>query len=131
MSVRVLIVDDHQIVRQGLKMLIESRPDLIVAGEAADGVEGVRKAEELLPDAVILDVSMPNMNGLTAARAIRKSVPGTKILMLTQHAVPQMRAEARDAGANGYLLKSHAAKDLFAAIDALMRGEHFWGGSTP
>lgn len=131
MSVRVLIVDDHQIVRQGLKMLIDSRPDLIVVGEAADGVEGVRKAKELLPDVVILDVSMPNMNGLTAARATRKSVPGIKILILTQHEVPQMRAEARDAGADGYLLKSNAAKDLFAAIDSLMRGEQFWGGSTP
>jgi DNA-binding NarL/FixJ family response regulator len=130
MSVRILVVDDHQIVRQGLKALIESRRDLTVAGEAADGLEAVKKAGEVQPEVVILDVSMPRMNGLAAARAIRTSYPGIKILIWTQHDIPQMLTEARDAGADGYLVKSKAAQELFAAIDSLLRGQSFWGGST-
>jgi DNA-binding NarL/FixJ family response regulator len=119
MTVRILLVDDHPIVRQGLKTLLEGRSGWEVVGEAADGVEAVEKAKNLKPDVMVLDVTMPKMNGLEACRVLRLQAPQLEILFVTQHDSPQMMREALEAGARGYVVKSNAARDLLAAVEAV------------
>src|SRR5579883_3182968 len=119
MTVRILLVDDHPIVRQGLKTLLEGRPGWQVIGEASDGIEAIEKAQDLTPDVMVLDVTMPRMNGLEACRVIRQKAPGLEILFVTQHDSPQMMREALDAGARGYVVKSNAARDLLEAVEAV------------
>jgi len=121
MPVRILLADDHEIVRRGLCALLQSQPDWEVCGEAADGREAVEMAEKLQPDIAILDVGMPNMNGLEATRQILKMRPETRVLVLTLHDSDQIVRDVLDAGARGFLLKSDAARDLIAAVDALLR----------
>src|SRR5262245_34154991 len=118
MSIRILVVDDHPVVRHGLKALLGAQPGWDIVDEAADGMEAVEKAVRLSPDVVVLDVSMPRMNGLEACRVIRGSVPDCEVLIVTQHDSPQMMREALDAGARGYVVKSNAARDLLAAVEA-------------
>jgi DNA-binding NarL/FixJ family response regulator len=125
MTVRILVVDDHPVVRHGLKSLLGARNGWEVIGEASDGIEAVDKASDLTPDVVVLDVSMPRMNGLEACRLIRKSVPECEVLIVTQHDSAQMMREALDAGARGYVVKSNAARDLLAAVDAVSRHTPF------
>ncbi len=114
MAVRILLVDDHPIVRQGLRTLLQGRGDWEVVGEASDGVEAVEKVDSLQPDVVVLDVTMPRMNGLEACRLIQQKHKnaGPEVLFVTQHDSPQMMREALDAGARGYVVKSNAARDL-------------------
>ncbi len=119
MTIRILLVDDHPIVRQGLKTLLEGRSGWEVVGEAADGVEAVEKAKNLKPDVMVLDVTMPKMNGLEACRVLRSQAPQLEILFVTQHDSPQMMREAMEAGARGYVVKSNAARDLLAAVEAV------------
>jgi PAS domain S-box-containing protein len=119
MTLRILIADDHDIVRRGLKSLLRTRADWDVCGEAADGKEAVDKAKQLKPDVVVLDVSMPNLNGLDAARRIRREVPGSEILILSQHESREMVNEAVRAGALGYVVKSDISRDLLSAIEAV------------
>ncbi len=119
MTVRILVVDDHAVVRHGIKTLLGSYPGWEVIGEAVDGIEAVEKANQLKPDIVVLDVTMPRMDGLEACRRIRKSVPETEVLIVTQHDSPQMMREAVSAGAQGYVVKSNVARDLLAAIEAV------------
>jgi DNA-binding NarL/FixJ family response regulator len=125
MTVRILVADDHPIVRHGLKTLLVGDPTWEVIAEAEDGVEAVEKACRLHPDLIILDVTMPRMNGLEACRRIRKSVPECEVLIVTQHDSPQMMREALDAGARGYVVKSNAARDLLAAVAAVSQHKAF------
>lgn len=125
-NLRILIADDHEIVRQGLRSLLQSRPGWEVCGEAADGWEAVRKAAELHPDIVALDVGMPNLNGLDAARQILKNDPRKKILFLTIYESEQLARSVAGVGAKGLILKSDAGKDLINAVDALQHNGTFF-----
>jgi len=123
---RVLVADDHEIVRKGLCSLIKELPGWEVAGEAADGREAVEKTREFKPDVTVMDISMPEMNGLEATRQIVKEHPGTKVLVLTMHDSDPMIRDVLDAGARGYLLKSDAGRDLVTALEALRRDKTFF-----
>src|SRR6201984_1070493 len=122
---RILLADDHGIVRSGVKLLLERQPDLDVVAEASDGVEAVELALQNRPDLCILDVGMPRMTGLQAAREIRRHMPEAKVLMLSMHDDERYLFEALKAGASGYVLKAQADTDLLAAIRAVERGEPF------
>jgi len=125
MTVRILVVDDHPVVRHGLRTLLSSRPEWEIIDEAEDGIEAVEKADRLKPDIILLDVSMPKMDGLEVCRRIRKIVPKSEVLIVTQHDSPQMMREALAAGARGYVVKSDAARDLLAAVDAVSQHKSF------
>jgi DNA-binding NarL/FixJ family response regulator len=125
MAVRILLVDDHPIVRQGLKTILEGHAGWDVIGEASDGAEAIKKAGELKPDVIVLDVTMPTMNGLEACRLLRKQVPDLEILFVTQHDSPHMMREAMEAGARGYVVKSDAARDLLEAVEAVSKHRGF------
>jgi len=118
-TVRILVADDHEVVRRGVRGLVESRPDWIVCGEATNGREAVEQAGRLAPDVVILDIAMPELNGLEAARRIHKAAPRTEVLILTMHRSEELVRQVLAAGARGYLLKSDAGRDLLAAVDAV------------
>ncbi|HEX3322170.1 MAG TPA: response regulator transcription factor [Terriglobales bacterium] len=128
--IRILLVDDHSVFRRSIKFNLESNADLSVVGEASTGAEGVEKAQALKPDVVVLDLSMPGMNGLEAARRIRDSVPQTAILILSQYDIPQIMEEAKIVGAQGYLVKSNASRDLIRAIETLASGRAFGAPNT-
>ena len=125
-AVRMLIADDHEIVRRGLRALLEAQPGWEVAAEAADGRDAVEKAKLIKPDITILDISMPALNGLEAARQIVRSVAQTKVLILTMHDSDPLIQQVLEAGARGYLLKSDASRDLVSAVDALRRNKTFF-----
>jgi DNA-binding NarL/FixJ family response regulator len=125
MAVRILLVDDHPIVRQGLRTLLEGRSGWEVVGEASDGVEALDKVDSLQPDVVVLDVTMPRMNGLEACRLIQQKASGLEVLFVTQHDSPQMMREALNAGARGYVVKSNAARDLLDAVEAVSQHRVF------
>ncbi len=121
MPTRVLLADDHALIRQGLKTLLETRGFQVV-GEASDGQETLRAIEKTRPDVAIVDISMPVLNGIDAARELKKSSPRTKVIVLTQHDEDQYVTEALRAGVKGYVLKSQAAHDLIHAIEEVCRG---------
>jgi DNA-binding NarL/FixJ family response regulator len=123
--VRVLIADDHEVVRQGVRALLEGQAGWVVCGEASTGREAVAKAVDLQPDIVVLDVSMPELNGLEATRQIRRAVPA-KVLILTVHESDQVATDVLDAGAHGYVLKSDAGRTLVEAIRALLLQQQFF-----
>jgi DNA-binding NarL/FixJ family response regulator len=116
----ILIADDHEMVRRGLRATIEQEPDWAVVGEAGDGRTAVELATSLKPGIVILDLGMPELNGLEAARRIRRALPETRILVLTVYEAEHVVQEVLEAGANGYLLKSDAGRELVSAIRALL-----------
>jgi two-component system, NarL family, response regulator NreC len=122
MTARVLLADDHVLVRQALKSLLE-REGFEVVAEASDGHEALRQTDSLHPDIAVMDISMPMLNGLEAAREMRISSPNTKIILLTQHYEEQYLSEALEAGVKGYVLKSQAASDLIHAISRILRDE--------
>jgi DNA-binding NarL/FixJ family response regulator len=126
MKVRILVADDHPIVRQGLRTLLSSCCEWEVIDEAGDGIEALEMAERLNPDVIVLDVSMPRMSGLDACRRIRKNVPESEILIVTQHDSVQMMNAALGAGARGYVVKSNAARDLLAAVEAVSKHQQFF-----
>jgi DNA-binding NarL/FixJ family response regulator len=123
---RILLADDHEVVRKGLSALLTAQPDWEICGEASDGREAVDKVQKLRPDVVILDIGMPSLNGLEATRHILKATPGTKVLILTLHDSDQVVREVLNAGARGFLLKSDAARDLVAAVEALRRDKTYF-----
>jgi DNA-binding NarL/FixJ family response regulator len=118
-SLRILVADDHDLVRRGVKVLLESHPGWEVCGEARNGVEAVRLCEQLKPNIVILDFNMPELNGLEAAKKILKANPGTETMILSVDHSNQLIRELILAGVRGYILKSDSDRDLVAAIDAL------------
>jgi DNA-binding NarL/FixJ family response regulator len=122
---KVLIADDHGIVRAGIKLLLERQSDLEVVAEAEDGVDAVAQALAAKPDLCILDVGMPRMTGLQAAREIRLQLPRARVLMLSMHDDEHYLFEALKAGASGYVLKREADQDLVGAVRAVGRGEAF------
>ena len=123
MSVRVLIADDHELVRRGLRSLLASRPGWEICGEAKDGVEAIEMTKELAPDLILLDITMPRLNGLEAARVIRREAPQTQILILSQHDTEEMSASALQAGARGYVSKSDVAGTLFRSMEELFHSD--------
>ena len=131
MAIRILIVDDHPVVRHGLRTLLEVQEGWEVIGEAVDGLEALEKAERLSPDVILLDISMPKMNGVEACRLIRKAQPASEILIVTQHDSAQMMREAQEAGARGYVVKSNAGRDLLAAVEAASQHKPVTLGGAP
>ncbi len=125
MTVRILLVDDHPVVRQGLRTLLEDRSEWEVVGEASDGVEALEMVSSLHPDVVVLDVTMPRMNGIEACRLIQQRAPGREVLFVTQHDSSQMMREALAAGARGYVVKSNLARDLVEAVEAVSEHREF------
>lgn len=124
-KIRVLIADDHTVVRSGLRALLALQPDIAVVGEAADGVAVVERCAELLPDVVLMDLTMPGRGGIAAAEDLRRSLPKTKVLVLTMHEDESYARLARLAGARGYVLKKSLAAELITAIRAVYRGQTF------
>jgi DNA-binding NarL/FixJ family response regulator len=123
---RILIADDHEAVRKGVCAILSSRLDIEVCGEAVNGKEAVEKAKELRPDLIILDVTMPILNGFDVAREIRKSLPGIPLLMLSMHQSAQLVEEAKRIGVKGYVTKTQAAETLLKAVDAVCSDETFF-----
>lgn len=124
-KIRVLLADDHTIVRQGLRALLDSQEDIEVVGEAEDGRQAFEKTKELIPDVVVIDITMPNLNGIEATRQIKKLNPEIKVLVLTVHDNEEYIHQILQAGASGYLLKESAVTDLVSAINAVKKGGIF------
>ena len=125
-QLRILLADDHTVVRQGLRKVLEERPDWVVVAEAGNGRDAVKQAEELKPDVAILDVAMPLLNGIEATRQIVKRLPATRVLVLTMHSDEAYVNQILKAGATGYLLKDSADVDLIQAVGAVSQGKSFF-----
>jgi len=124
--VRILIVDDHDIVRQGVRVLLRSRAEWEVCGEAEDGIDALEKIDQLKPDLVVLDVSMPYKDGLAVATELSRTRVPVKSVVLTMHNSAEMAAAVKRSGAKGFVVKSHAARDLLRAIDTILEGGVFF-----
>lgn len=120
-TARILVADDHEIVRRGLRAILETQRVWEVVGEASTGREAVELAKKLKPDVVVLDIAMPELNGLEATHQILKAAPATEVLILTMHESEQLVREVLDAGARGYVLKSDAGRDLVLAVDSILK----------
>jgi len=123
--IRILLADDHAVVRQGFKMILAEQPDMEIAGEAANGREAVELAEKIKPDVVVMDVAMPELNGIEATRRLAASAPHTRVLALSMHKDSVYVREILRAGARGYLLKDSPAQDMLAAVRAVAGGEGY------
>ncbi len=124
-KLRIMIADDHELVRRGARGVLHSRPGWRVVGQAANGRVAVEKTIKLKPDVAILDISMPELDGVEAVRQIRQAVPDTKVLVLTMHESDQMVQRALDAGAHGYILKSDLTDSLLKGVSAVVGGKRF------
>jgi len=124
-KITVLLADDHRILREGIRSLLEKEPDIEVVAEASEGGEAVAKAQQLSPDLVLMDITMPGMNGLEATRQIKALKPGVKVLILTMHESNQYISQFLRSGASGYVLKDTAAQELVGAIRAVNQGDAF------
>jgi DNA-binding NarL/FixJ family response regulator len=125
MPLRILVVDDHAVVRRGVRSLLESHEDWEVCGEATTGRDAVEQSRRLRPDVVVMDVSLPELNGLDATRQILKDCPETEVLVLTMHQSEELARDVLQAGARGYVLKSDADENLIAAVDHLRQHKPF------
>src|SRR5210317_844879 len=123
--VRILLADDHTIVRQGLARLLEEQQNFKVVGEAVNGQDAVEKSEKMKPDIIIMDIAMPRMNGIEAAKRIRKLMPETKIIILSMYSHEHYIHQLLETGISGYLLKDSSGKDIIKAIKAAMKNETF------
>ncbi len=122
-KIRVAIADDQRLLREGLRIILEAAPDMIVVGEAEDGVEAVKLAQEEQPDVMLMDIRMPLRDGIAATEAIRKALPNVRVLLLTTYDTPELVIEGLRAGAAGYLLKDSSAEELCAAVRTVARGQ--------
>ncbi len=130
MKPKIFIVDDHEIVREGIRTLLsKSRADWEVCGEAANAIDALDAVQKLKPDVVILDISMPGISGLEAMQRMKQLEVPARVLIFTMHESQTLDTEVRKAGAQGYVLKSQAARDLVRAIQAILAGETFFGSS--
>ena len=127
MPSRILIVDDHEVVRQGIRTILKARPQWEVVGEAINGREALDKAKALAPDVIIRDITMPEMRGIEATREMAKQNVSSAVLIFTMHESRNLAETVREAGARGFVLKSHAARDLLDALERLMGGGTFFG----
>jgi len=125
MTISILLADDHQMIRQGLKLVLEAQPDLKIAGLAADGLEAVALAERLKPDLVIVDIQMPGLSGMDVIRQIKQRLPGCRMIVLSMYDEEEFVLGAMRQGAGGYVLKESSADDLVNAVRAVMRGERY------
>lgn len=123
--IKVFLADDHTILREGLRSILEAEDGFEVVGEAEDGLEALERVEQTCPDVVLMDISMPRLNGLEATRQLKKLCPGTKVLVLTVHANEEYVYQVLQAGASGYLVKHAAVTELLSAIRAVNRGDSF------
>ena len=130
MSVRILIADDHAVVREGLRMILEATGDMTVVGEALDGRDAIEKAETLRPDVIIMDISMPEMNGIEATRIICERLPMVKIIILSMHHTNEHIFRAIQAGARAYLLKESAGASVATAINTVMKEQYYFGAGV-
>jgi len=124
-SFRVLVVEDFEPFRRSVYSMLDKRPDLQIVAEVSDGLEAVNKAARLQPDLILLDVGLPSLNGIEAARRIRKLSPKSKILFVTQESADEVVREALNLGAWGYVLKTRVGNDLLAAVEAVRQGKQF------
>jgi DNA-binding NarL/FixJ family response regulator len=124
-TIRIVLADDHVAVRQGLKLLIDAQPDMQVVAEASDGISAVDHARTLKPEVVVMDISMPGVNGLVATRTLRAQVPGTAVVILTRHGDDAYLQELLRAGAAGYVLKQSPADQLLQAVRAVAAGGQY------
>ena len=127
--IRILLADDHVVVRQGLKLLIEGQADMTVVSEASDGASAIQQAQELKPDVIVMDISMPGMNGLVATRALKRVQPDAVIVTLTRHSDDAYLQELLRAGVSGYVLKQSAPAELIQAIRAAAAGGQYLDSS--
>ena len=127
---RILIADDHELVRRGVRSVLRTRPDIEICGEAIDGHDAVEQSRELSPDLIVMDISMPRLNGLEATREIRRLLPTANVLILSQHNSPEMMRQALNAGARGYVVKTAISQDLLTGIDNLRNGQLFFPDSV-
>jgi two-component system response regulator NreC len=125
-KIRILLADDHTLIRSGIATLLKTNKDFEIVGEAADGEEAVEKTKQLRPDVLIIDLSMPKLSGIEATRIIKKNYPDVNILVLTMHESEEYVYQIVKSGAGGYVLKSAGKEELLAAIRAVMRGERFF-----
>jgi len=130
MPLRILVVDDHAVVRRGVRALLESHAGWEVCGEATNGRDAVEEALRLRPDIVVMDLSLPGLNGLDATRRILQDAPGTEVLVLTMHHSEELARDALQAGARGYVLKRDADEDLIAAVESLRQHKPFLTGAV-
>jgi len=130
MPVRILLADDHALVRDGLRMNLQARGDFVVVGEAVNGREALAKALELLPDVVVMDIAMPELNGIEATRLICERLPGVKVLILSMYSSSEHSFLALRSGARGYLLKESAGDEVVTAVATIMRGRHYFGAGV-
>lgn len=128
MAITVVLSDDHTIVREGLRLLLEAQKDILVVGEAADGRETVRLAKKLHPDVVIMDIAMPQFNGIEATQRIKDCRPSVSVIMLSMHASNEYIFRALQAGASGYLLKESAGTEVVKAVRAVAAGQRYLSG---
>ena len=131
MAAKILIADDHEVVRQGIRAILQARPDWEICGEAVDGREAIRLTKQLCPDVIVMDITMPHMSGLEASQEIAKLQLPSRVLIFTMHESRSLAPSVRRAGAQGYVVKSRAAKDLIDALDRLLAGGTFFDDPSP
>ena len=124
-TIRILVVDDSEAWRQRIRSMLQTRPELCVVAEAANGLEAVQKAQELKPDLILLDIGLPGLNGIEVAHEVSGLVPSATIVFVSQNNDPDLVAAARTNGAKGYVLKVDVNRELLPAIEAVLRGDHF------
>ncbi|GAC1403290.1 MAG: response regulator transcription factor [Ktedonobacteraceae bacterium] len=125
MKIRILLADDHTILRAGLRMMLNAQLDFEVVGEAQDGRQAIQEAQRLQPDVILMDITMPDMNGIEATRQIKRLLPETKVLILTMHEHDEYVFQALRAGASGYMLKEAADTDLISALRVIQNGQFY------